>query len=117
VLVSQTVHASAIDTTTTNAESIRPAFIRPSLQTLAKQVLFNEYKRAIGVQFDRFKLSQAIYARREVILSAGAINSPQLLLLSGVGPARDLQQLGVSRALVVIETLLAELVRAGRGYA
>ena len=33
--------------------------------------------------------------RREVLLSAGAINSPQLLMLSGVGPAEDLQRLGI----------------------
>lgn len=59
------------------------------------QILFNNHKRAIGVKFDRFNLEQTVYANREVILSGGAINSPQLLLLSGVGPARELRQLGV----------------------
>lgn len=63
---------------------------------LTFQILFNEKRRAIGLQFDRFKLNHAVYARKEVILSAGAINSPQLLLLSGVGPAKDLAKLGVS---------------------
>lgn len=60
------------------------------------QILFNEHKRAVGVLFDRLKLSHAVYARKEIILAAGAINSPQLLLLSGVGPKRDLKELGVS---------------------
>lgn len=76
-----------------------PAHKRANLDILAysmvTRILFNADKRAVGVQFDRFKLSHTIFARREIILSAGAINSPQLLLLSGVGPARDLQSLGI----------------------
>lgn len=76
-----------------------PAHKRPNLDILAysmvTKVLFNSDRRAIGVEFDRFKLSHTVFARREVILSAGAINSPQLLLLSGVGPAKDLQRLGI----------------------
>ena len=67
----------------------RPA---PSLA----QVLFNEYKRAVAVQFDRFKLSYLVCARREIILSGGSINTPQLLMLSGVGPAHHLSSMGVS---------------------
>lgn len=61
-----------------------------------KQVIFDEYKRAIAVQFDRFSLSYIVYAHREIILSAGTINTPQLLMLSGIGPAADLKALGVS---------------------
>lgn len=60
------------------------------------QILFNEHKRAIGVQFDRFNLNHVVFARKEVILSGGSINSPHLLLLSGVGPAQHLHQMGVS---------------------
>lgn len=76
-----------------------PAHKRPNLHILAysmvTKILFNSDKRAIGVQFDRFKLSHTVFARKEVILSAGAINSPQLLLLSGVGPAKELERFGI----------------------
>ncbi|RWR99240.1 glucose dehydrogenase (acceptor)-like protein 3, partial [Dinothrombium tinctorium] len=59
------------------------------------KILFNEEKRAIGVEFDRFSLSHSVYVRREVILSAGSINSPQLLMLSGVGPAEHLRRMKI----------------------
>lgn len=59
------------------------------------RILFNEHKRAIAVKFDRKGLDYIVYARREIILSAGAINSPQLLMLSGIGPRWDLEQLGI----------------------
>jgi choline dehydrogenase-like flavoprotein len=49
----------------------------------------------VAVQFDRFKMSYLVYARREIILSGGTINSPQLLMLSGIGPAHHLSSLGV----------------------
>ncbi|KAF7495030.1 Glucose dehydrogenase -like protein [Sarcoptes scabiei] len=59
------------------------------------KIIFNEYKRAIAVQFDRKGLDYIVYARKEIILSAGAINSPQLLMLSGIGPRYDLERLGI----------------------
>lgn len=52
-------------------------------------------KRALGVEFIRDGKKQVTYARREVILSAGAIGSPHILLNSGIGPKRDLEQVGV----------------------
>jgi choline dehydrogenase len=51
--------------------------------------------RATGVEVDRDGLVAEITAEREVILSAGAYQSPQLLLLSGVGPADDLAMVGI----------------------
>lgn len=92
-----------------------PVHERPNLHILTfamvTKILFNTNKRAIGLNFDRFKLSHTVFARKEVILAAGAINSPQLLLLSGVGPARDLASLGVSKAAsnhskILLETIL-----------
>ncbi|GIY53597.1 glucose dehydrogenase [Caerostris darwini] len=61
----------------------------------ATKILFDAQKRARAVQFDRLKITNVVNARKEIILSAGAINSPQLLMLSGIGPRHHLQQLGV----------------------
>ena len=52
-------------------------------------------KRAVGVTCRINGTEQEIDATREVILAAGAINSPQLLMLSGIGPADHLQELGI----------------------
>lgn len=53
--------------------------------------------RAIGVEISRSRsdLSYRVGARKEVILTSGAFGSPQLLLLSGIGPASDLQKNGI----------------------
>lgn len=59
------------------------------------KVLINADRRAVGVQFERFSLQHVVYARKEVIVSAGSINSPQLLMLSGIGPAQHLQSMGI----------------------
>jgi choline dehydrogenase len=73
---------------------LRPAERRPNLKievnALATRILFDG-KRAIGVEY-RNRRAHA----REVILSGGAFNSPQLLQLSGIGPGALLQQHGVS---------------------
>jgi choline dehydrogenase-like flavoprotein len=61
----------------------------------AMKVLIDDNKRAIGVRLKRDGKVTNIYARREVILSSGAINSPQLLMLSGIGPAPHLQEMGI----------------------
>jgi choline dehydrogenase-like flavoprotein len=52
-------------------------------------------ERAIGVQYVHRGRRQTVHAGREVLLAAGAVASPQLLMLSGVGPARELQALGI----------------------
>jgi choline dehydrogenase len=61
---------------------------------LAEHILF-EGRRAVGVAFRRDGFPVTARARREVILCGGAINSPQLLLLSGVGPQQHLTDLGI----------------------
>ncbi|MDI3336623.1 GMC family oxidoreductase N-terminal domain-containing protein [Defluviimonas aestuarii] len=77
---------------------LRPAMKRPNVTVLTHahvaRVLF-EGRRAVGVEYRKGgKLHQA-RAGREVILSGGAINSPQLLMLSGVGPAAHLKDHGI----------------------
>ncbi|MEU7488249.1 GMC family oxidoreductase N-terminal domain-containing protein [Streptomyces sp. NPDC042319] len=73
---------------------LRPALRRANLTVLtdseARRVLFDE-GRACGVEL----ADGVLRARREVLLSAGAIGSPQLLLRSGVGDADDLKSLGI----------------------
>jgi choline dehydrogenase-like flavoprotein len=54
-----------------------------------------ENGRAIGVEVERGRKREQIFARREVILAAGALQSPQLLMLSGVGPAEQLRRFGI----------------------
>ena len=78
---------------------LRPARGRPNLHiktnTLATQILFDE-RRAIGAEIERGQDRARIMARREVILAGGAINSPQLLQISGVGDPEHLNKIGVS---------------------
>ena len=59
--------------------------------TLAKKILFDEDKKATGVMIDFGGLPYSLSAKKEVILSAGAFQSPQLLMVSGIGPASTLQ--------------------------
>ena len=54
-----------------------------------------ENGRAVGVTFRRGREEQRVRAEREVIVSSGAIGSPRLLLLSGIGPADELKPLGI----------------------
>ncbi|UYV79105.1 hypothetical protein LAZ67_17001141 [Cordylochernes scorpioides] len=59
------------------------------------QIHFDAMKKARAVEFDRLRLTHVVSARREVIVSAGAINSPQLLMLSGIGPRDHLREMGI----------------------
>ncbi|XP_050713844.1 glucose dehydrogenase [FAD, quinone]-like isoform X2 [Eriocheir sinensis] len=59
------------------------------------KVLFNDEKRAIGVAYEHKGKLTTVAARSEVILSAGAIGSPKILMLSGVGPAYHLAFHGI----------------------
>ena len=54
-----------------------------------------ERGRAVGVEFNHRGRLQQARARREVVLSGGTYNSPQLLMLSGIGPADELRKLGI----------------------
>lgn len=74
----------------TSKAFLRPVRLRKNLDIImhsqVTRVLFNKGKRAHGVEFIRDGKIHTVYARKEVILSAGAINTPQILMLSGVGP-------------------------------
>ncbi|MBI1218934.1 MAG: choline dehydrogenase [Rhodobacteraceae bacterium] len=80
---------------------LRPAMKRANLRVItgaqATRVLI-EAGRAVGVEYRRGAETLTLRARREVILSGGAINSPQLLQLSGIGPGALLQSLGLAVA-------------------
>ncbi|MBJ6135201.1 choline dehydrogenase [Ochrobactrum sp. Q0168] len=92
-------------TTTRNARRcsasvayLKPAMKRQNLRVITKaetQRIVFEGKRAVGVIFERGGKQIFVRARREVVISAGSINSPKLLLLSGIGPAAQLRQLGI----------------------
>jgi choline dehydrogenase len=77
---------------------LRPAMRRPNLRVLtgamATRVIL-ENGRATGVEYRQGGTTKTLHARAEVILSGGAINSPQLLQLSGIGPGAVLQSLGI----------------------
>jgi choline dehydrogenase len=77
---------------------LKPAMKRHNLEVLthalATRIAF-EGRRAVGVHYRRRGREQKASARREVILCGGPINSPQLLKLSGVGPAPELRSLGI----------------------
>jgi choline dehydrogenase-like flavoprotein len=80
---------------------LRSAMRRPNLTVItnahARRLVF-EGRRALGVTYRADGRDQDALAGREVILSGGAINSPQLLLLSGVGPRAQLEQVGIDVA-------------------
>ncbi len=77
---------------------LRPARRRPNLavatDALATRILFSG-RRAIGVEYRRRGAIHKASANAEVILAGGAFNSPQLLQLSGLGPAKVLRDLGI----------------------
>lgn len=78
---------------------LKPARARTNLrvETLAQaSAIIFEGKRAVGVRYRQGGVEKAARCRAEVLLSAGAIQSPQLLQLSGVGPGALLREKGVS---------------------
>jgi choline dehydrogenase len=83
--------------------SAATAYLKPALKRknvslvkgFARRVII-ENQRAIGVEIEAHKQVQVVKARREVIVAASSINSPKILMLSGIGPARHLQEHGVA---------------------
>ena len=77
---------------------LKPAKSRKNLkvftESFVEKVIFDG-KKAIGIRVKIKNKVQTIYANKEVILSGGSINSPQLLMVSGVGPADHLKEKGI----------------------
>jgi choline dehydrogenase len=80
---------------------LRPAMKRPNLrvvtEALSESILLDG-RRAVGVTYRRGGQTHTVRARREVIVCGGALNSPQLLMLSGIGPAAHLAGHGIAVA-------------------
>jgi choline dehydrogenase len=77
---------------------LKPVMSRPNLTVITSanvQKLELDGKRVTGVTFENDGLRHTVHARREVLLSAGAIGSPQILQLSGIGPGEVLREAGV----------------------
>ena len=96
----------AMDRTTRNGRRwsaavayLKPALDRPNLsletRALATRILFDG-RKATGIEYTRGRTTKRVRATREVILAGGAINSPQLLQLSGIGAAGHLEPLGIA---------------------
>lgn len=76
---------------------LKPALKRPNLEMikcLARRVVITD-GRATGVEIERGGKVEVVKARREVVIAASSINSPKLLMLSGIGPAAHLAEHGV----------------------
>lgn len=80
------------------SQFLRPAMRRPNLTVVSKALttrILIEGGCAVGVEYMREGARETVRADREVVLSAGTFNTPQLLLLSGIGPADDLRALDI----------------------
>ena len=77
---------------------LKPALIRPNLSlevyALTSRVLLNG-TRATGIEYIKDGRTFAVHANKEVLLAAGAFNSPQILMLSGIGPEDHLKEMGI----------------------
>jgi choline dehydrogenase len=76
---------------------LRPALKRKNVSLVngfARRVVI-ESKRAVGVEIERRRKLEIVKARREVIIAASSVNSPKLLMLSGIGPAAHLREHGI----------------------
>ena len=77
---------------------LRPALSRPNVRLVTKALAAKvniEARRAVGVEYLQGNTRVSAKARREVILCSGTVNSPQLLMLSGIGPASELSAFGI----------------------
>ena len=77
---------------------LEPVRQRPNLHVITDALatrIFTEAQRATGISLRQGNVERQLRARSEVLIAAGALQSPQLLMLSGIGPASHLQALGI----------------------
>lgn len=91
----QTATRSASDDFVKAARSEKLATLKVYTQSLAKRVLFNADKKATGVEVSSLGMDYTLTARKEVIVSGGAFQSPQILMVSGVGPKQHLEEFDI----------------------
>ena len=104
-LIGQQYTAFTLDRDTQTRSSSETAFLRPALgatqkltiykSTLGKKIIFDEQLQATGVLVDTGNVQYTLSARNEVILSAGVHRSPQLLMVSGIGPRETLEKFDI----------------------
>jgi choline dehydrogenase-like flavoprotein len=90
-----------------------------TIESTVKKVLINDVSnQAVGVEFMKYGQNISVFAKKEVILCAGAIGSPQLLMLSGIGPLKDLTKLGIKviRDAPVGENLMDHVAYGGLSW-
>ncbi|QIX00622.1 hypothetical protein AMS68_006139 [Peltaster fructicola] len=119
--------ASTIRPQNENRESSETSFLEAAKSrtnlavfsnTLAKQILFDSNKKATGVSVTTGGLPYVVSANKEVIIAAGAFQSPQLLMVSGIGPASQLAANGISsvKTLAGVGQNMIDHVFAGPTY-
>ena len=95
---------SSIDGDTQYRDSSETSFLREALlatdvalytQSLAQTIVFDAEKRATGVNVVQSGIPFTLQASKEVIVSAGVFQSPQLLMVSGIGPQQTLEQFDI----------------------
>ncbi|OWF45028.1 uncharacterized protein LOC110457584 [Mizuhopecten yessoensis] len=77
---------------------LKPVMTRSNLHVATHSIVTKvmiENKKAVGVELIRKGRKVKVYANKEVILSGGTINSPQTLMLSGIGPRKHLEEMGI----------------------
>lgn len=84
-----------------------------STKSWTSSILFDDERKTVnGVKFFRNKKEFMVKARKEVILSAGVFETPKLLMLSGIGPKKDLEKLNIE----VIKVIFYGILNIRRKY-
>lgn len=84
----------------TSKAFLRPIRLRQNLHVakfahVTKILIDPASKRAYGIEFMKDNKRQMVFAKKEVVMSAGSLNTPQLLMISGIGPAQHLSEFNI----------------------